>query len=110
LNKSEKKIHLKCAEELNELASRLLQQVNKPDKDYSSKIREEVLDVQLCLERLLPLYYENKHTRSDSDKAMLTVERLRKEDLNRQNFYNTILHFQKPSVPSSPELTERYQD
>ena len=38
------KILLKCAEELNELATRLLQQVNK-EKDYTQQIKEELEDV-----------------------------------------------------------------
>ena len=53
------RVHLKCAEELNELATRLLQQVNKhPKKDYSEKICQELVDVQCRLEELMPLYYK----------------------------------------------------
>jgi uncharacterized protein Yka (UPF0111/DUF47 family) len=39
------KVLLKCAEELNELATRLLQQFNK-DKDYTDQILEEIEDVE----------------------------------------------------------------
>ena len=35
----------KCAEELNELATRLLQQVNK-NKDYTEQIKQELEDVE----------------------------------------------------------------
>lgn len=39
------KILLKCAEELNELSARLLQQFNK-QKDYTQQIKEELEDVE----------------------------------------------------------------
>jgi hypothetical protein len=53
------RLHLKCAEELNELSTRLLQQVNKyPKKSYSEEIRNEIVDVQYRLELLMPLYYK----------------------------------------------------
>lgn len=45
------KVLLKCAEELNELATRLLQQVNKK-KDYTIEIEEEIEDVEIQI-RLL---------------------------------------------------------
>lgn len=45
------KILLKCAEELNELATRLLQQVNK-EKDYTQQIKEELADVEKQIELL----------------------------------------------------------
>lgn len=45
------KVLLKCAEELNELATRLLQQVNKR-KDYSEEIKEELEDVEKQIDRL----------------------------------------------------------
>lgn len=41
----ENKIYLKCAEELNELATRLLQQLNK-EKDYTQQIKQELEDVE----------------------------------------------------------------
>ena len=43
--KEQEKIYLKCAEELNELATRLLQQVNK-NKDYTEQIKQELGDVE----------------------------------------------------------------
>lgn len=108
MNKSEKQIHLKCAEELNELASRLLKQVNKPNKDYSDKIRAEIVDVQLRLEYLQPLYYKNKY--SNTDRTNFRIKELRKADADRDNFYSTLLQLRKTPIPSSPELTEKYQD
>lgn len=45
LSDNDKKIFLKCAEELNELATRLLQEINK-DKDYTEQILEEIQDVE----------------------------------------------------------------
>ena len=44
MNKHQK-VLLKCAEELNELATRLLQQVNK-EKDYTEQILQEIGDVE----------------------------------------------------------------
>ena len=37
---------LKCIEELNELATVLMQQHNKPSKDMYSKIQDEIADVK----------------------------------------------------------------
>ena len=37
---------LKCIEELNELATVLIQQHNKPTKDMYSKIQDEIADVK----------------------------------------------------------------
>lgn len=45
LSDNDKKTLLKCAEELNELATRLLQEINK-DKDYTEQILEEIQDVE----------------------------------------------------------------
>jgi uncharacterized protein Yka (UPF0111/DUF47 family) len=42
---------LKCAEELNELATRLLQQVNK-EKDYTEQIKQEIDDVEKQIKSL----------------------------------------------------------
>ena len=50
------KILLKCAEELNELATRLLQQVNK-EKDYTEQIKEELSDVEKQLKLLKEFLY-----------------------------------------------------
>ena len=46
LNAKEKRIFLKCAEELNELSVEILQAVNKPTKGNWSAIVEEMTDVQ----------------------------------------------------------------
>jgi hypothetical protein len=49
------KVLLKCAEELNELSVRLLQQVNKK-KDYTKSIKREIKDVQNQLKMLMQFY------------------------------------------------------
>ncbi len=50
---------LKCAEELNELATVILQHVNKPNKDLTSRIAEELKDVKLRF-RYLNKYIKKK--------------------------------------------------
>lgn len=40
------KIFLKCAEELSELSTVILQQINKPHKNKIEKICEEIADVE----------------------------------------------------------------
>lgn len=45
------KVCLKIAEELSELVTRLLQNVNKK-KDYTDKIQEEIKDVEKQIELL----------------------------------------------------------
>jgi hypothetical protein len=45
LNKKQKKVFLKCAEELNELATKLLQEINKKDKCRYNDIVLESQDV-----------------------------------------------------------------
>ena len=49
LNKRQKKIFLKCAEELNELSTKLLQEVNKKDKCRYNDIVLESKDVDSSL-------------------------------------------------------------
>jgi len=44
-------IYLKCAEELSELVTRILQHLNK-DKDYRSHISEEIQDIEKQLKLL----------------------------------------------------------
>ena len=44
MNKIEK-VYLKCAEELSELLTRILQHLNK-EKDYRNHINEEICDVE----------------------------------------------------------------
>jgi len=46
LNEEHKHIFLKCAEELNELSTELLQSVNKPNKNNWGKIYDEIKDVE----------------------------------------------------------------
>ncbi len=52
LNKKQKKVFLKCAEELNELSTKLLQEVNKKDKCRYNDIVLESQDVDSRLEQL----------------------------------------------------------
>tara|TARA_Y100000004_G_scaffold183358_1_gene231081 strand:+ start:2896 stop:3144 length:249 start_codon:yes stop_codon:yes gene_type:complete len=52
LNKKQKKVFLKCAEELNELSTKLLQEVNKKDKCRYNDIVLESQDVDTRLEQL----------------------------------------------------------
>lgn len=69
LNKKQKKVFLKCAEELNELSTKLLQEVNKKDKCRYNAIVLESQDVDtrltelkhvLRIEQNFPNYNENK--------------------------------------------------
>ena len=45
------RIYLKCAEELSELVTRILQNLNK-NKDYRSHILEEIQDIEKQLKLL----------------------------------------------------------
>ena len=47
--KLNQKIFLKCAEELSELSTVILQQINKPYKNKIKKIREEIADAEKCI-------------------------------------------------------------
>ena len=47
----------KCIEELNELAAELSKQYNKPHKDYTSKIIEELGDAKYRMDNLIDRYY-----------------------------------------------------
>ena len=87
LDKHTTKLHLKCAEELSELAVRLLQQVNKPKKDYSKKICEEIVHVQEQLEYLMPLYYDVALTTYRAKR----IAALKEEDKDRPKFYKALL-------------------
>jgi NTP pyrophosphatase (non-canonical NTP hydrolase) len=51
--------YCKCIEELNELATALMQQFNKPHKVLASEITEEMGDVLYRIENLLD-YYDRK--------------------------------------------------
>ena len=51
--------YLKCIEELNELATVLMQQFNKPHKDYGEGIVEEMGDALYRLENMMD-YYDRK--------------------------------------------------
>jgi len=52
LNVDQKRIFLKCAEELNELSIELLQSVNKENKNNWRKIFEEIKDVEKYIKLL----------------------------------------------------------
>lgn len=49
LSQKDRRIFLKCAEELNELATEILQSVNKPNKNNFGKICDEIKDVEKYL-------------------------------------------------------------
>jgi len=46
LNRTDKHIFLKCAEELTELSLEILHAVNKPNKENVGKIFDEIIDVE----------------------------------------------------------------
>jgi len=48
--------YLKCIEELNELATVLMQQFNKPHKDLSESVVEELGDVYYRLDNMMDYY------------------------------------------------------
>ena len=52
LSPENKRIFLKCAEELNELAVELLQSANKPSKNNWGKIFDEIEDVEKYIKLL----------------------------------------------------------
>ena len=51
----EKLVLLKCAEELSELVTRILQHHNK-NKDYSLQIQEEIEDVSKQLKKIKKIF------------------------------------------------------
>jgi hypothetical protein len=51
--------YLKCIEELNELATVLMQQFNKPHKDLSGDVVEELGDVYYRLDNIMDYYDED---------------------------------------------------
>ena len=55
LTKKQKYIFLKCAEELNELSTVLIQQINKPNKELYNSIVLEIEDVDKRMEILKEL-------------------------------------------------------
>jgi len=54
---------LKCVEELNELATVLIQQNNKPHKDLSGKIIEELGDAKYRMDNLIVKYYGTENVK-----------------------------------------------
>lgn len=72
LNKRQKKIFLKCAEELNELSTKLLQEINKKDKCRYNDIVLELQDVDVRLKILKSvLHIEENFPNYNSDKLIL---------------------------------------
>jgi len=51
---------LKCVEELNELSTILIQQFNKPHKNYGKEIVEEMGDALYRLENMMDYYDREK--------------------------------------------------
>lgn len=68
----------KAAEELMELALVLIQQVNKPDKDYTEEIQMEAGHVKLRL-RQIDLLYDDKLIQHEADKKLVALQRWREE-------------------------------
>ena len=72
LTKNQKKIFLKCAEELNELATKLLQEVNKKDKCRYNDIVRESKDVDARLSDLKDILLIDKNfPNNNPDKLIL---------------------------------------
>jgi hypothetical protein len=78
LNKQQKKIFLKCAEELNELSTKLLQEINKKDKCRYNDIVLESQDVDarlselkdvLLIEQNFPNYNPKKLVLGNAEKS-----------------------------------------
>ena len=61
--------YLKCVEELNELSTVLIQQFNKPHKDYSEEIVEEMGDALYRLENMMDYYDRDGVIRRKRHKA-----------------------------------------
>ena len=51
--------YLKCVEELNELATILMQQFNKPHKDFTQEVIEELGDTLYRLENMMDYYNQD---------------------------------------------------
>ena len=67
----------KAAEECSELATVLIQQLNKPHKDFSEEIIEETGDVLFRLENL------RKHFDSDAISRRIDMKRKKNEQKNK---------------------------
>jgi len=63
------KITLKLVEELNELATVLLQNYNKPKKEHTIEIQDEIADVKLWLNMVEKRYDEEYIVKRMADKA-----------------------------------------
>lgn len=71
----------KTIEELQELSLILTQQLNKPNKDYTSKINEEIAHVLIRME-----YLTNKYSKDDIIKQInKKLKQLRKNVINRRH-------------------------
>lgn len=67
---------------------RLLQQINKKDKDYSDGIREEMTQVYQLLESLCPYYFKSLRLEDQSSEIQERVRKLKESDANRVDWYN----------------------
>jgi|TARA_B110000495_G_scaffold160380_1_gene144719 hypothetical protein len=71
LTKRQRKIFLKCAEELNELSTKLLQAVNKKDKCRYNDIVLESQDVESRLIELHDILLVNKNFPNDKSSKLV---------------------------------------
>lgn len=67
---------------------RLLQQVNKKDKDYSDGIREEMTQVYQLLEALCPYYFKSLRLEDQPPEIQEHVRKLKEADAKRADWYN----------------------
>ena len=72
----------KSAEECSELATILIQQLNKPHKDLTDRIIEELGDVTFRLDRLKTYYDSDKVTKRILEK--ISKEELKDEKSNKR--------------------------
>ena len=64
----------KCIEELNELATELIKQYNKPHKDYHTKIQDELADVIYRTDKMVIYYSQEAIERRINNKWGLTSD------------------------------------
>ena len=70
LTKKQKYIFLKCSEELNELSTVLIQQINKPDKELYNSIVLEIEDVNKRMKFLKELLLPEKNYPNYNPKSL----------------------------------------
>ena len=85
------KDHYKLVEELSELSTVIMQQLNKTSKDLTAEIIEEIGDVQWRLDRVKK-YYDAKLIQEQIDfkrkKQQIKNENIKKAALEKQNRIN----------------------